>query len=34
MVCMGADVYRRGVAELGYRQGRGGAGAMRERDGR
>ena len=25
---MGAGVYRRGVAELGYRQGRGGAGAM------
>lgn len=32
MVCMDAGVYRRGVAELGYRQGRGGAGAMRERN--
>ena len=27
---MDAGVYRRGVAELGYRQGRGGAGAMRD----
>ena len=32
MVCMGAGVYWRGVAELGYRQRRGGAGAMRERN--
>lgn len=32
MVCMDAGVYRRGVVELGYRQGRGGAGAMRERN--
>lgn len=32
MVCMDAGVYRRGVAELGHRQGRGGAGTMRERN--
>lgn len=32
MVCMGAGVYRRGVAELGYRQGCGGYGTMRERN--
>ena len=29
---MDAGVYRRGVVELGYRQGRGGVGAMRERN--
>lgn len=32
MVYMGTDIHRRGVAELGYRQGRGGAGTMRERN--
>lgn len=32
MVCMDVGVYRRGVAELGHRQGRGGAGTVRERN--
>lgn len=32
MVYMGTNIHRRGVAKLGYRQGRGGAGAMRERN--
>lgn len=32
MGCMDAGVYRRGVAELDYRQGRGGAGTMSKRE--